>query len=388
MERIAYLFRNRKLSHLVVDLNKRFLIAGGSVVYALNHFVPPHSVGDVDFFINSVDDFKEIVHLLLSYGCCKVFVPLVYMQVHFFYLMQYEYSKETAVVSFSFPKETVQIQLIFQEHSTVWDVLETFDLDYVQCGILNGNVFMTEACSQSHSQRKVLRWDGINCPKIYRFEKALLKGFESPVFGNRDSPAKHKQLENSNDVWESRFVSLKKPRTIFTDRLVIESALEVSPMCLCPRVWYRKGFFETENGKRISKIALRINVLGSLWGGVSEIAPVHLGGYIISSARHWFPLPLGEHFVLAGFYKRSNPRLTISKVYSHSHVREVSQFISPQTYDYGRKLSTAFLIFEDSWNVEDQHFEGVSNIGIQVLSQISSASTAAENISTRKQLVS
>ena len=56
--------KKNNLEDIFKILNTKGVIAGGSVVYALNDFVPKTSVGDIDIFINDPKIFKECLGLI------------------------------------------------------------------------------------------------------------------------------------------------------------------------------------------------------------------------------------------------------------------------------------------------------------------------------------
>ena len=59
------------------------------------------------------------------------------------------------------------------------DVIKEFDIDYVQCALHKGELYMTDMCKESHTRRRVLKFSNIKYPRLI---KALNKGFQAPLF--------------------------------------------------------------------------------------------------------------------------------------------------------------------------------------------------------------
>lgn len=75
----------------------------------------------------------------------------------------------------------MSIQLILSPFTDPMDLIESFDLDYVQCALHNNLIYKTDACTESHLQRAILCY--ISECKFTRFSKALKKGFTAPYLG-------------------------------------------------------------------------------------------------------------------------------------------------------------------------------------------------------------
>ncbi len=203
----------KDIVELLKYLSEVGVIAGGSMVYALNNFVPNLSVGDIDIFINDKSKFLEAFRYLESRPYFENVLtsnPQRYFD-HDPDPEDIETSKgivgidpegvedpeeQVSIVSFVFkdaipllddPEGTMtprpQIQLILQDFQKPEDVIESFDLDYVQCALHQDQIFMTEICKRSHIQKTVLKCTEFP-PTIDRLEKALRKGFRAPVFGD------------------------------------------------------------------------------------------------------------------------------------------------------------------------------------------------------------
>lgn len=161
---------------ILIELNNLGLIAGGSVVYACNSFVESDSVSDIDVFVNSVESFWNAIN------CIETRFEDIQYEI-----FDYYNQKTCSLVNLIIPDEKIKIQIIYREYETPFDVFDSFDLDYVCCGITNNELYLTPECEQSHKVKKICHIKTLN-PEIGRFEKAIKKGFNSPIFGYHREP--------------------------------------------------------------------------------------------------------------------------------------------------------------------------------------------------------
>jgi hypothetical protein len=162
---------NEKVLNLLSKLSNIGIIAGGSVVYALNSFVPKETVGDIDVFVNTKIDFWKCVELIYEkFPDCKFTIGSSHIVNH-----------PTSIINVNIVEtKSPPIQLILREFVSPKKLLKNFDIDYVQCGIHNNKLLITKFCKESHKERKILRVR----PNIKeeRLIKATRKNFKSIVF--------------------------------------------------------------------------------------------------------------------------------------------------------------------------------------------------------------
>ena len=173
LKRISSLFKDDQTHYpLLVELSKIGVIAGGSIVYVLNDYVPDKSVGDVDIFCNSEENFIKALDCIREH--CGNTDDIQY---HVFAgLNPYELS----VLTITIPNERVKYQLIYKEFDGPEDVINDFDFDYVQCAIHSGKLYITKECKESHMAKKVLKFRDMRF-RNDRLLKAMKKGFQCPV---------------------------------------------------------------------------------------------------------------------------------------------------------------------------------------------------------------
>lgn len=182
--------RLRQLWPLSQDLfdfvSTEAVIAGGTIVYALNDFVPIDSVGDIDIFVDSLDKAVRLMHLINDAE--KI--------LKFELMMQYDNSfneqsidnassapKKCSVVTCHFERPGLKdLQFVMQSFDHPLQIIENFDMDYVQCAYHKGQFFVTDFAREAHSQRRIIRLRQ-NPPRYERLIKAAKKGFITCVFG-------------------------------------------------------------------------------------------------------------------------------------------------------------------------------------------------------------
>ena len=170
--RLSTLFVEQdKILNILIRLNNVGLIAGGSVVYALNTFVNADTISDIDVFVNSAENFWKAVNIVKS----------EYENIEY-EIYDYYHDNRCSVVNLLIPGEKINIQIIYKYFDTPHDIINNFDIDYVACGIMNNELHIIPECELSHSRRQVFHIKTLT-PHVDRFIKAINKGFTSPVIG-------------------------------------------------------------------------------------------------------------------------------------------------------------------------------------------------------------
>lgn len=195
VDRLSLLLKPKEL---LLELSSVGFIAGGSVVYALTDYVPVTSVGDIDVFVPSESVFNYCLKLLNKK--CAVEDYLVYNKD--------EISVATVVL-----RDYVNVQLIMAQADTMEQVLHSFDLDYVQCGIHCGKLYQTEACKQALAARTVSLIYDTRC-NLKRLQKAVKKGFSVPLVLKCMKDCNDKLPATQSMQWEA-ILTAKKQFTNF-----------------------------------------------------------------------------------------------------------------------------------------------------------------------------
>ncbi len=146
------------------------VIGGGSVVYALNDFVPKQSVGDIDIFVfgeNKKIFNKLSVIIRAATGCLFPKESEYYWkEANLMQVVTFENSRGKP------------IQLILSKMKDSQELVSNFTLDYVKCYFHKGMFGVTEDARQAHASRKITLPDNPQKDIEIRVQKAIKKGFE------------------------------------------------------------------------------------------------------------------------------------------------------------------------------------------------------------------
>ena len=150
------------------------IIAGGSVVYALNKFVPKQSVGDIDIFVlnEDINIFHKLRGIISNATCCLSPEESKYHWEE----LEGEQRMKTATYNNSKGKP---IQLILSKMKNPQELMNNFDLDYVKCYFHKGMFCVTEDCQKSHETKTITLPDNPNNDIEVRIQKARKKGFKT-----------------------------------------------------------------------------------------------------------------------------------------------------------------------------------------------------------------
>jgi hypothetical protein len=156
-------------------------IAGGSMVYALNsNFVPPNSVGDIDFFCKP-KDFKRVVEYILDFfGRDRCITKFIYYDTKNTYNVhaanQYLKNGYSSVANIYVEHLSIDFQVICTRSSKDIGVelIRKFDIDAVQCGLYKNEIIQTDICKEAHTTRTV-RYVDLKI-RIHRLLKMNEKG--------------------------------------------------------------------------------------------------------------------------------------------------------------------------------------------------------------------
>nr|QBK93204.1 MAG: tRNA nucleotidyltransferase/poly(A) polymerase [Pithovirus LCPAC403] len=153
-----------------IKINNLGVIAGGSVVYALNEFVPKQSVGDVDIFVLNED--LGIFNKLR--GIIRNATGNIPEESDDNYCEKINLTK---VATFENPRGK-PIQLILSTMKNPRELVNDFTLDYVRCYFHEGMFGVTESARQAHASKTVTLLDKNHDDIEIRIQKARKKGFE------------------------------------------------------------------------------------------------------------------------------------------------------------------------------------------------------------------
>jgi len=180
LDRLSKLLPPNSEELLQKILNKG-MVAGGAVVYTLCPDLKPSQVGDIDIFVmNSKCILVELLELteewIKTNNISYTFLPAGFSKPP-------EFKDEVSLVTLRLEKK-FSLQFIFSSFDKPMEVLNGFDLDYVQCGFYKGKVYQTEACKKALLKREIFTAKN-EYIKGKRILKAIKKGFKVfPVFSD------------------------------------------------------------------------------------------------------------------------------------------------------------------------------------------------------------
>lgn len=253
ISRLSSLFPRGKdnFKEILKYVSDRGVIAGGSMVFALNTYISKDKVSDIDIYIPTKELFIEICQYLRSislYDVLHRLNPTSYNSQ----ILENESSENISIINVILNETSMQFQLILFEFNSAVDVIKTFDFDYVQCAFYQGSVYRSNDCIISHIRKQVTY--GYHIPSFNRTNKAREKGFLCSSIGTI-SPfiTKYRELRFENQT-ESHIINLlnyfKPKKNIF--RFSFDS-LQVTS--------FRKGIQKSTNPLFLThKIDIHINI--------------------------------------------------------------------------------------------------------------------------------
>jgi hypothetical protein len=267
---ISSLFEGDINHYLLLDeLSKIGVIAGGSVVFALNQFVSKESVGDVDIFCPNEEKFWKALNCIIEY--CGNNLK--------YYTYKCHNPCELSVLTIEIFNERVNYQLILKEFDTPIDIINDFDFDYVQCAIYSNEFYITKECKQSHNAKRILKFRDLRFRNDRPF-KAIKKGFKCPVLIN-DNVFNFPLMEITFDKIKQRKVISFKSNPYFNedreDEFLLTNAMVVTGFDFIKKwkdcVFFGKFIIDCGNNCKIKKsmITVEMNVINLDENGYIDI---------------------------------------------------------------------------------------------------------------------
>lgn len=193
------LFENAGATELLSKLTEKVLIAGGSVVYdqmAKKNKIDKSEINDVDLFVFQGKDqhtqIEEIITIISKY----ISIEEISIGIGtYFKELGDELTKELtnedqidgedpddeiSVINVKLEGESTLFQIIITDCKTPLEVLNSFDMDYVQTGYYQNKFYITKFCIKSHTDSQIYKIS----PKVKssRLLKAATKGFKTILF--------------------------------------------------------------------------------------------------------------------------------------------------------------------------------------------------------------
>lgn len=142
------------------------VIAGSSVLYCFDDYIDKSKIGDIDVFCTSVDNFIKICELIYQQNIKKIILPI-----------DDQYTGDIFISTLHFDiGADKNFNIILSKHESPTEIINNFDMDYIQCAWYNNKIYTSKIFDESLSS-KIVRWYDINT-SAYRLKKALQKGYK------------------------------------------------------------------------------------------------------------------------------------------------------------------------------------------------------------------
>ena len=149
---------------LLKELTNIGVWAGGSLVCMFSEDY--NNIGDIDIFTNTIENGYKIIELIKKYDENVIYETF---QGRF----------RTSVVN-CIIKNSKPIQIIIKNFEYWYDLIEEFDLDYVQCGFYKNEIYYSESFKNSYEKKEISIFN--KNLSSYRCFKAAKKGYKTKVF--------------------------------------------------------------------------------------------------------------------------------------------------------------------------------------------------------------
>lgn len=152
------------------------VIAGGTMVKCCDGlFSEKRDIEtiDIDVYVNDLDNFKTLV-VYFKPIATDIFKLSKRSRC---YNSTPDIECDDSILNIKYKKQI--IQLIYFDYETPKDILDSYDMDYVQCAFSGSDIIMSEWCKTAYHNKQV-RY--ISKVEDYRIRKALYKGFYVPIW--------------------------------------------------------------------------------------------------------------------------------------------------------------------------------------------------------------
>lgn len=151
---------------LIISLSNLGVIAGGSIAHCLTS---QGGIKDIDVFLLNCQDHETRKGYMSS---IRTLLPDA----------AYYGKAGLGVLDVKIGEKLPTIQFIFCKQSSLEEVCENFDLDYVVCGIYKSRVYYPPATVEVHETKFISVYPEMN-ESLQRLVKAVRKGYNSYYFG-------------------------------------------------------------------------------------------------------------------------------------------------------------------------------------------------------------
>lgn len=178
-------------SKLINNISSIGVIAGSSVLYCFDDYIDKSKIGDIDVFCTSVDNFIKICELIYQQNIKKIILPV-----------NDEYTDDIFISTLHFDiGADKNFNIILSKHESPSEIINNFDMDYIQCAWHNNKIYTSKFFDESLSS-KIVQWYDVNT-SAYRLKKALQKGYKLKYLcsNNKEMPENnYKEITNCKNI--------------------------------------------------------------------------------------------------------------------------------------------------------------------------------------------
>lgn len=228
---------------LIAHLQRIMPLAGSAIA-------TPNEAHDLDFFVLKNDELAlfEAIQAVLPFAT---------------HVMQHDtsYPEQWTILTFRLLDETMHIQIILTTYQSPLDLVDDFDMDYVQAYLFQDKVHVTHVAQRALKCKRVFAIG--NHDRSIRFEKAIFKEMQVAVFFDRISKKqKDARMVEAKD-WDMTKIKLAPLGARNVQPIVIET-LQVTNFeatNLAHKLYYNFILSNDKLQKRSAKfVALRCSV--------------------------------------------------------------------------------------------------------------------------------
>ena len=304
----------------ITYLSQIGVIAGGSMVYALNEHVDIHNVNDINIYLPTKDAFMQAYAYLME---TEQVISINKFKNRAYNSQKFNDEKYIVSIVNLVLKTRKYIQLLYFEFETPFDIIKTFDLDYVQCALYKGHIYRTLACIESHRRRQILK--GYQNLKLDRLEKAQKKGFLTPLFGKYRSSSVTATYGNLEEIlspfqpkknlgeFDINSIQITRIENGDSKSTLNDDYVKYQPCKV--NIYYTINDINFSNP---SSIIIEINVIDfSDKYQFYNIQPIQIGTYTVNTSRSKYQhtkLDIGKNIVSSELIWTNIPRLKFNVI--------------------------------------------------------------------------
>ena len=185
---------------IILKLSQIGLVMGENILRGMNDHIKPFSPHCYHVYLPSLDAFLQAFRMCVGKFQENDKVLTITLNDISDGNVSQQFSS-ICLVSKNHYDNTDYYRLSWQNFDNPTDVLSHLSLDYLQCGLYQGQLFRTRACLESHMSGTVLQ--GFQIPNSDKLDRARLRGFKSGIIGNETKIKQNAHNDLTEDYLKS-----------------------------------------------------------------------------------------------------------------------------------------------------------------------------------------